>query len=111
MNRTELAQELRREGLRALDAAEWAAIAPELDVVSSRPTFVAGELLVVRTEAGLAAVEAPDEGRRVVRLLGDEEAAEAFVRDRLATYERMWDGCGCRIDYYEPAHGRPTSTL
>ena len=23
-----------------------------------------------------------------------------FVDDRLAAYERMWDGCGCKIDYF-----------
>jgi hypothetical protein len=23
------------------------------------------------------------------------------VQRRLEQYERMWDGCGCRIDYYE----------
>jgi hypothetical protein len=36
----------------------------------------------------------------VIRRLADEAAAARFVADRLATYERMWDGCGCRIDYY-----------
>jgi hypothetical protein len=25
--------------------------------------------------------------------------ADRFVRERLETYERMWDGCGCKIDY------------
>ena len=23
-----------------------------------------------------------------------------FVAERMDQYERMWDGCGCRIDYY-----------
>jgi len=26
--------------------------------------------------------------------------AEDFVKDRLDFYERKWDGCGCKIDYY-----------
>ncbi len=30
----------------------------------------------------------------------DLEAARRFVEDRMETYERMWDGCGCRIDYH-----------
>jgi hypothetical protein len=28
-------------------------------------------------------------------------AAQQFVADRMAQYERMWDGCGCRVRYYE----------
>jgi hypothetical protein len=42
--------------------------------------------------------ETPD---RVVltRRMATREAAEAFVNDRLEIYERMWDGCGCKINY------------
>ena len=29
---------------------------------------------------------------------------KAFIEHRLASYERMWDGCGCTIDYqHQPA--------
>jgi len=49
----------------------------------------------------LAAVEQPRPDERVVRALGDAEAVRAFVHARMEKYERMWDGCGCRIDYYE----------
>ena len=28
------------------------------------------------------------------------DEAKKFVRDRLDTYDRMWDGCGCKIDYF-----------
>jgi hypothetical protein len=85
-----------------LDEEAWAAIAPGLEVSERHETFVAGELLLVRTPSGLAAVERPEEGRRVVRPLGDPARARAFVRARLAAYERMWDGCGCRVAYYDP---------
>ena len=37
----------------------------------------------------------------VVRRFRSLDEAELFVEERLATYERMWDGCGCKIDYYE----------
>ncbi len=43
--------------------------------------------------------ETPD-GQILLRRLGSREAAEEFVEDRLATYERMWDGCGCKVDYH-----------
>ena len=35
----------------------------------------------------------------VLRPLAEESVAE-FVAQRQATYDRMWDGCGCKIDYY-----------
>jgi len=39
-------------------------------------------------------------GEYVVRPLDDEKKAEEFIQERMRMYERMWDGCGCRIDYY-----------
>jgi hypothetical protein len=29
------------------------------------------------------------------------QKAQEFVTDRLAVYEKMWDGCGCKVDYYK----------
>jgi hypothetical protein len=44
--------------------------------------------------------ETPDR-EVLVRIRPTREAAEEFVAHRLETYERMWDGCGCKVDYSE----------
>ena len=41
-------------------------------------------------------------GEILVHEVGSEAAAQRVVDDRLATYERMWDGCGCKVDYRAP---------
>ncbi len=43
----------------------------------------------------------PYEGLRRVWIFDGVEAAQEFVAARLETYERMWDGCGCKVDYSE----------
>jgi len=100
MTHEELTGRLRREAVVPLTAAEWEEVGPAFEVVERHSTFLAGELLVVRSGAGLFAVEAPSTGERVVRRLPDEAEVRRFVRERLDTYERMWDGCGCKVDYY-----------
>jgi hypothetical protein len=79
---------------------EWEGLAAVLEEVERHPTFLAGDLVIVRCDAGLVAVEEPSSRERVIRLLGGEEEARRFVRERLDTYERMWDGCGCKVEYY-----------
>ena len=68
--------------------------------IESHDTCLAGDLRIISTPAGPAAVEQPKPDRRVVRLLSDETEVRRFVRERLDTYDRMWDGCGCKVDYY-----------
>lgn len=40
-------------------------------------------------------------GEVLVRRFATRDDADAFVDDRLQTYDRMWDGCGCKVRYYE----------
>ena len=96
---SELTARLMDERIVPLTHAEWEAVAATFEEVERHDTGVAGELLIVRGASGLAAVEEPKSAQRVVRTLPDEGAARAFVRERMAQYERMWDGCGCKIDY------------
>lgn len=95
-----LRRRLERDGVVVLPADVWAALAPAFPEVARHPTGIAGDLVIVRVEDALAAVEQPAHDERVVRYLGSQVEAEAFVEQRLAEYERMWEGCGCRIDYF-----------
>jgi hypothetical protein len=99
MNIADLERRLARERITELSAAEWERVADRFEVLESHDTRLAGLLLLVRDDGGFAAVERPGPGRRVVRRLEDEQQARSFIEERLETYERMWDGCGCKIDY------------
>jgi len=74
---------------------EWAGSFP---VVEDIDTFMAGHLLLVRRPVpggkipAWAIVEEPEPRKRVIRPLKTEKEARALIADRLAAYERMWDG-------------------
>lgn len=92
---------LERGGTVPLSAREWEDLAAGFPVVERHETQLAGELLVVRVGEVLAAVEAPSRDARVARLLGGAAEARAFVTRRMEEYERMWDGCGVKVEYFE----------
>ncbi|MDH4043440.1 MAG: hypothetical protein OEY20_01835 [Gemmatimonadota bacterium] len=79
---------------------EWTAMATAFPEMERHATGLAGDLVIVQVADGLAAVEAPTDPERAIRYLGDWDAVRRFVAERLAQYERMWEGCGCRIDYF-----------
>jgi hypothetical protein len=62
-------------------------------------TRLAGWIRILRIEGRLVVQEETPEGEVLLRGLASRDAAERFVDRRLSDYERMWDGCGCRIDY------------
>jgi hypothetical protein len=82
-----------------LSREEWETLADGFEVLEDRDTGLAGRLLLTRGPAGFVVVEEPDPTRRALRRFVEEEKARRFIQDRLEAYERMWDGCGCKIDY------------
>ncbi|MBE0593168.1 MAG: hypothetical protein IH616_12280 [Gemmatimonadales bacterium] len=101
MTPDDLRQALLIDPIVRLRAAEWDVLAPAFEEVERHHTVVAGSLVIIRAGGALAAVEQPRPDERVVRRLDGEDAARAFVRERMDQYERMWDGCGCKVEYYE----------
>jgi len=97
----ELDARLEAERVVEIPAATWDKLAPALEEVERHATCLAGDLLIVKSAGGLAAVEQPAPDARVIRRLASAKEARALVARRLATYDKMWDGCGCKVDYHD----------
>lgn len=81
-----------------LSTDQWTGVAGTFKFVDEIPTGLGGTMLLVRRplpvgrKLGWALVEDPEPGRKVIRPLATEKEARALIADRLAAYERMWDG-------------------
>ena len=85
-----------------LGPAACEAILARAEIVREEATMLAGPIRVLAVDGGIQVLEEAPDGRRLLRDYPDRAAADAFVDRRLETYDRMWDGCGCKIDYDEP---------
>jgi len=45
--------------------------------------------------------EKTPKGDILIRKFNNESEAKHLLNNRLDIYEKMWNGCGCRIDYFE----------
>ena len=65
-------------------------------------THFAGFIRILSFESRILVQEQlPDGSKVLLRGFAAREKAEEFIRERLDTYDRMWDGCGCKVDYSE----------
>jgi hypothetical protein len=92
-----------REGVVVLPGSDEAEILRRFDVVQEKDTLMAGPIRILSSKIGSIIMEYPNDGSEaiVLHLFKTLRQAEEVLHDRLATYERMWDGCGCKINYYE----------
>ena len=102
MTTDDFLRRLERERVAVLDASELSDLLEATEVIRERDTRIAGPIRILRAgEHVLVQERTSTTGDVVVREVASEEEAVRFVEQRMADYDRMWDGCGCKIDYYE----------
>jgi hypothetical protein len=94
-----LQERLRSERVITIAPPSWPHLSSAWREIERHATHFAGDLVLLQSGDEFAALEQPSPDQWVLRHLPDRTAAQDFVRERLAQYDRMWDGCGCKIDY------------
>ena len=81
---------------------------PELNKVLSfseikyeKNTLISDYIRIVKIEGKIVVQEKTDKNEIALHLFDNEEEAQKFVDERLDIYEKMWDGCGCKVKYYD----------
>ncbi len=71
------------------------------ELIQEHDTMVADKLRLLRYGDYLFVQEKSDKGEYLLRGFESELEARKFIMDRMKIYEDMWDGCGCKVYYYE----------
>lgn len=105
MDGGELVQKTANGAVVEIDRDELSVMLEAFETARAVDTGLAGWIRVLSIEGERIVQEETQDGQVLLRRFGSPEAADAFVDRRLADYDRMWDGCGCTIDYFttEPA--------
>ena len=69
-------------------------------VVEDKDTLISGKLRLLNYQNNLLIQEQSDKGDLLIRFMQNKAEANKFIDERLEIYDKMWDGCGCKVDYY-----------
>jgi hypothetical protein len=96
----ELIEQMEGRAVLSLDREVLPKLLDAADTIRADDTGLAGWIRILSIDGRVLVQEQTPGGAILLRRLASRETAERFVDRRLASYERMWDGCGCRIDYH-----------
>jgi hypothetical protein len=99
MDTRELIERVQESTVLALDPGRLPGLLEASETLRAEDTRLSGWIRILRLEGNLVIQEETPNGEVLLRDAATRDAADQFVDKRLADYERMWDGCGCRIDY------------
>jgi hypothetical protein len=96
----EIIQKMQRGVVIEIGRDELTALLEACENPRAVDTRLAGWIRILTLEGQVFAQEETPDREVLLRTFDSLEAAGAFVDGRLADYDRMWDGCGCKIDYH-----------
>ena len=70
------------------------------EVVTERDTLISGLIRILKFGPYFLTQELTPKKEIVLRRYNSREEAEQLVFDHMETYDQMWDGCGCKVNYY-----------
>ncbi len=101
MNISELMTELSSSDSMAIDRETLAGLLEAAEVLRQDDTCIAGMIRILSVGGAILVQEETPDREVLTRGMATREGADTFVNDRLEIYERMWDGCGCKINYFD----------
>lgn len=84
-----------------IDETELKSIFSVFEIVREENTYLSDFIRILSFENKFFIQEISFKKEILIRKMDSIEDAEKFMQERLDFYDRKWDGCGCKIDYYE----------
>ena len=63
-------------------------------------TLISDYIRILQIHEHTLVQEKTPKGEILLRKFTNLLSAKEFITQRLAIYDKMWDGCGCKVDYY-----------
>jgi signal transduction histidine kinase len=64
-------------------------------------TYISDKIRLLELQSYLLLQEKTTNDEFLIRIVKTKTEGEDLIKERLEIYNRMWDGCGCKIDYYK----------
>ncbi|MCS7053314.1 MAG: hypothetical protein NZM09_06220 [Ignavibacterium sp.] len=93
-------QELSEISVKKLNPEELKYLLENSKILREENTYLCDFIRILEYNGNLFIQETSDKNEILIRKMNSLESAEKFVQARLEFYDRKWDGCGCKVDYY-----------
>lgn len=84
-----------------IEEADLKSVLDNSEILRVEDTHLSDLIRVLKYDDNFFIQETTFKKEILIRKMNSMNDVDFFVKERLDYYERKWDGCGCKIDYYE----------
>jgi len=101
MNLERIISSIKKKKYLMISEPELNELLSQSKMIIEEDTYISDKIRLFEFEDDLIIQEKTTKDEYLLRVMKTKKEAEEFIKERLDIYNRMWDGCGCRIDYYK----------
>ena len=101
MGTKKLLKDFRNKKVLLFPKSELDELLNSCEILIEEDTVINGKVRVLKCESIYIFQEITNKDELALRKFTRLKDAENLINDRLAIYENMWNGCGCKVNYYE----------
>ena len=101
MNLEKVVSTLKRKKYLIISEAELNELLSKSELILEENTYISDKIRLLKYDDDLLIQEKSTKEEFLIRRMNTRKEAEDLIKERLDIYNRMWDGCGCKIDYYK----------
>lgn len=91
----------KRKKYSSVSKEELTALLANSKIITEENTYISDKIRLLEYETELFIQEKTTNDEFLIRKVKTKEDGEDLIKQRLKIYNRMWDGCGCKVDYYK----------
>ncbi len=100
MDLNNLLTEIGIEKVKVITADQLELLKNSVEIITERDTLISGIIRIMKIENTYILQETTNKSEIALRSFTSPESAMALLDERMEIYEKMWDGCGCKVNYY-----------
>ena len=70
-------------------------------ILIEKDTLISDKIRLLKFKDELILQEKSTKDEYLIRIMKTKKEAEEIIKERLEIYDKMWDGCGCKVNYYD----------
>ena len=70
------------------------------EILIEKDTLISDKIRLLKFEDNFLIQEKSNKDELLIRLMKSKKEGEDFINSRMEIYDKMWDGCGCKVEYY-----------
>ena len=70
-------------------------------IIVEKDTLISDKIRLLKLNNQLILQEKPKKDEYLIRMVKSLKEGEELIKQRMEIYDRMWDGCGCKVNYYD----------